>query len=364
MSQKRILSLFLSLSLAATAAALPAQSVLTNGEPDPGHPDLHAWFDAGVGINGIGQPSNGDPVWAWADRSDHHHDLVQVSANASEQPTWLASEVNFHPALQFDGDDAIWGDEVSEFGTITEARTIFVVARVAAGNDAVYLFDGHKAAGRNGLLTGQNGYFPGRWQIWTGTNAVVGTDVGYEQYQIHSIYLEQGFQQHYINGVLQASGTLAVSSLRGLTVGARYTLEDFFEGGVGELLFYSAALSQDDREDLESYLMDKYLRPRPVLSCDPLLPGEVISVYADGCTPDGVVVFAYSVQGAGPVSTTWGTVMLTPPVYLLPPNRADANGHAYQTAKVPASVSEKPIWFQALDHESGALSNLLIETVL
>ncbi len=356
-------SIALFLSCFALSAAAPAQIVLANGEPDPAYPWLYAWFDAGVGVNSGLPTANGDPVLSWDDRSVSGHHLRQTPPGTDEQPLWLAEAANAWPALSFDGDDAIWGNESTEFGTMTEERTIFLVARVDPGQDACYLLDSANSFGRNSFLTGQPNFHPGRWQLFTGVETVLSSDVGYEMFQVHTLYFGNGFQEHFLNGALQGTGTAALQNLRGVTLGARYNLQDFLVGQVAETLFYSQPVTQADREAVEAYLVRKYLEPRPSLSSSPLLPGQPVSFTISGCTPHGAVYLAYSMTGPGPTSTTWGTAMLSPPVRPIPPCPADANGDAMQTAFVPGRVSGRPVWIQAMDGESLQMSNVLAEVI-
>lgn len=344
------------------APLLPAQIVLANGEPDPAYPYLHAWFDAATGVNGA-PVANGDPVSSWTGRSAQQRSLPQVGASQSTWPVWRATAAAGWPALEFDGDAAIWGDAAAEFGTLSVARTILVVAYAGTGADQRYVFDGSQVVGRNALMAGQASFNPGRWQVWTGTSAVVSTDVGYEALQVHTVSLASGSQQHWIDGVLQATGQSGLNSLYGFTAGNRYTLDSGWVGLIAEILVYSELLVQDDREAIEAYLLSKYLAPRPVLAYDQLVAGAPIRFEVTGCTPGRAVIVAASTFGPGPLATRWGTAQLTPPLHLLPPSIADAGGLAFQTAMVPATAAGLTLWLQALDHGSGTFSGLVIGEV-
>ncbi|RMH04192.1 MAG: hypothetical protein D6702_03670 [Planctomycetota bacterium] len=340
-----------------STALLPAQVVLGNGEPDPAWPTLHGWYDAAFGINGGAPPAAGDPVGLWADRSVAGHDLDQVLTAASERPTWRAGDANGLPALAFDGDDAIWALETT-FGQIPEDRTVFVVLRVEPGGDHGYVLDSSSSFGRNAFLTGQAGFHPGRWQIQTGMDTILSTDVGYESWQVHTLELGNGFQQHFRDGVLQATGAAGLQALRGLTLGARYSLEDFFRGGIAEVLVYAQLLPQADREAVEGYLRRKYLEPRPRFEPFKAGAGEPLLLQVSGCTPYAAVFFGASTTGPGPWPSPWGTLMLTPPIHPIPPCGADGAGLAVQTAWIPEDLQGRTLWIQAYDQGSGRLSTL------
>ena len=48
--------------------------------------------------------------------------------------------LNNMPAVQFDGDDYLWADRYTEFGTLNGSKTVFFVVRVRSG-DGGYVFD-------------------------------------------------------------------------------------------------------------------------------------------------------------------------------------------------------------------------------
>jgi hypothetical protein len=59
-------------------------------------PGLQPWLDAGRLAMAAGEP-----VAAWTDQSDQHHDAVQPNPGA--QPVYRTNVANGRPALAFDG---------------------------------------------------------------------------------------------------------------------------------------------------------------------------------------------------------------------------------------------------------------------
>ena len=105
------------------------------------------------------------------------------------------------PAVTFDGDDYIWANGSTEFGTVAGGKTMFVVVRVDTPNNG-YVFDGSTVSGRNALFTGQQAD-PGRWHVFTGQSPVtVGPTVDATVFQVHSVVLDDAANEHFLNGAL------------------------------------------------------------------------------------------------------------------------------------------------------------------
>ena len=281
---------------AATPPTASAQILALDGTPNTGHPTFYAWFDAADGVNGAGAPADGTAVTHWNDRTGQGRDLLRVSTNPAQRPVFRTAFANGHPAVDFDGDAYIWGNNSGEFGTITGAKTIFIVTRADAASGG-YAFDGTSASQRNAFFTGQTAN-PAQWVVYTGNepvtaNALVGTGV----FRTHSMTLDQGASEHFINGASNATGTTALAPLGGLILGSRYSVGHFFVGAIAEILVYDAVLSAADRQAIEGYLLGKH---PPV---DPPPPPPVIDVFDTG---DGLYA-AYRIPAI--VTTQAGTVL-------------------------------------------------------
>ena len=258
MSRSLLISSLLALGLAAPAAA---QGVIGgNGQPDPAYPGLWAWYDAAQGVNGASTPPpDGSTVTAWHDRGNAGHHLLRTAAGA--EPVFRAAAANSLPALEFDGARYLWGDSSGEFGTISGAKTVFVACRADAA-DGGYVFDGTSGSGRNAFFTGQNAA-PGQWQVFTGTASVDGPYVDTGVVQVHSVVLDGGHQEQFLNGASVGQGTASLDPLAGLVLGGRYNLANRFRGVVAEVLVYSERLSATDRQAVEAYLIGKHPVTQP-----------------------------------------------------------------------------------------------------
>jgi len=76
-----------------------------------------------------------------------------------------------------------------------------------------------------------------------------------------------------------------------------------------------------------------------------------------GATPNSSVTLGYSRLGAGPFTTAFGVVAMTPPIHTLSVLATNANGDASLTLNVPGSVAGRTLYTQGLD--SGFLTTSL-----
>ena len=112
---------------------------------------------------------------------------------------------------------------------------------------------------------------------------------------------------------------------------------------------------------LELYVEQYFDEPR--LRVDDLLAGGVATLTVQGASPNGAVLAAYSLRGAGPVATQFGDLLLSRPFVQLPGMQANAPGVAQQSLPVPAAAQGRAIWFHAFDANSLRFSNGLATVI-
>jgi len=100
----------------------------------------------------------------------------------------------------------------------------------------------------------------------------------------------------------------------------------------------------------------------PTLEVLNLVAGSTTQVRLSNCTPGGLVYFAYSLAGGGPISTPFGTAYISPP-YVNLPFIADTNGDAGMDSLVPAHAQGANIWFHGADVTLGVLTNSIATTI-
>ena len=86
-------------------------------------------------------------------------------------------------------------------------------------------------------------------------------------------------------------------------------------------------------------------------------------IWDSGADANAPCIIGYSLTGAGPTSTPFGDVALSPPITQLPNVVADSSGSASLSANVPPRASGANVWIQAADLSAGVLSNALDEVV-
>ncbi len=93
----------------------------------------------------------------------------------------------------------------------------------------------------------------------------------------------------------------------------------------------------------------------------PMTAGSPVTFSVTGAAASSNVILGYSLAGAGPITTAYGIVDMTPPISRFPTLVADANGDASLTVNVPANASGVTLYTQGLNN--GVLTNSLAETV-
>ena len=77
-------------------------------------------------------------------------------------------------------------------------------------------------------------------------------------FQVHTLVLDAGRQEHRIDGQLVTQDTQAqVYNLGGVVLGARFNLANRFRGALREVLVYDAVLGAADIAAMESYLLPR-----------------------------------------------------------------------------------------------------------
>lgn len=260
------------------AAQALAQVTLPDGTPNPAFPSLYAWWRADVGVNAQpGMPADGAAVTRWEDSGNRNHDLVRVSATASQRPTFRATVANGDAAVEFDGDDYIWAaNTATEFGVISSPRTIVCIARPTSANGG-YIFDSSSSAGRTALITGELAT-PAQWVLFPGaTPSTIGGAVLESGVSMVTCTVSAGAQTVHVNGELKGSGTSAVQGMSGVILGSRFNLANPLAGSISEVLVFDKALDAAERAAIESYLSAKYdldVPPPPLPMVDVFVGGE------------------------------------------------------------------------------------------
>jgi len=110
----------------------------------------------------------------------------------------------------------------------------------------------------------------------------------------------------------------------------------------------------------------RILTTNPLLAIQNLVAGSTATFDVRGAGPGNTVHFGVSLAGAGPTTTPFGIVNMSPPITRLPVQIANANGSASVDARVPPGLLGRTIWSQAIERFAGGggePSNSLVLTV-
>jgi hypothetical protein len=230
---------------------------------------LSLWLDA---ADARTLTLSGSNVTQWRDKSGNGLHVAQTTT--ARQPTYTATGFNGLPAVRF---STVVGSSVqiltsattSLFDTLANA-TIFLVFRVInVGTNPPYhsiisipnkLHTYLNGLNNSGGFVGTNAWTWSGGRFIANSNTTVPQDVN--QQMVYS--LASGLQQIYINGILGGAQTSSFSVTTGtsltLSIGSITTTSynDGFNGNLSEVLFFSNALTTTQRQQVETYLADKW----------------------------------------------------------------------------------------------------------
>jgi hypothetical protein len=187
-----------------------------------------------------------------------------TQSTLANKPKYIAkSSINNLPAVRFDGSN----DFMSYDGSflVKNSYTIFVVEmRRASGNMFILGGDASVAAGANfhfGYFVG-NTFRAGNY----GSSAYLDYAIGAFSSpvaRIHTFTLDTtSGEKYWLNGGTTAdstnvSGTTTLSSYASAVIG-RNESQFYYNGDLGEVIIYSRALDDTERQDVERYLVKKW----------------------------------------------------------------------------------------------------------
>ncbi len=205
-----------------------------------------------------GVETDGDLVTGWTDLSGLGNDVAGAG-----NPKLLAGALNGHDVIEFDGN----GDKLTRSSGLSGLpsgnadRSLFLVSRydgLGYGGVTYGNYRNNKAFGAvvdpDGMLSVQG---------WGGINdfdseaAAAGSG-----WLIQEVVYNNGVMNHYKNGSLIDSQThrynTDVANGQGLVIGAEIDSSPYVDMDVAEILIYDEALSDAERQRVETYLKDKY----------------------------------------------------------------------------------------------------------
>jgi hypothetical protein len=164
-------------------------------------------------------------------------------------------------------------------------------------------------------------------------------------------------KQYQMNPTLRSQNLVQVSTDAGNTFTTLYD-ETGLWSGAGTIQFsldayaglpdvriaflYEGAIANEWRIDDV-----RVTTPQPQLDIQGLNAGATATFDFREGVPGGLVVFAFSITGGGPLPTPFGPVGLTPPIETLAIRGVDPTGSATATIALPAAALGIALWAQA-----------------
>ncbi len=222
-------------------------------------PGLVIWLDASDGSTIT--KDGGDRVSQWNDKSGGGIDVIQLTA--AEKFLWVASGVNGQPIMRADGGDIMTSAVNSELD-VRNDYTIFSVAKTTtiSPTSIILSTDGYT----NGILVSTDSGVAGRvlqTHLSVKAYAPPFTYWNITDFFINSVVMDSSNDAHfYRDGSFFATvlaGGPAVATTTGISIGGRDSITpENWSGDIAEILLYKTALSDPNRELIETYLNDKY----------------------------------------------------------------------------------------------------------
>lgn len=252
---------------------LPSVVGLSPAAPDT-LPGLQLWLRGDADVEYVASGA----ISAWRDQSGAAHHAVQPVAN--RRPLLVREAINGRPGLRFDGvDDCLAIEQLTyaAAGAIN-GLTLFALLRTTS-TQAQTLISFDRSAYWEAGLTGGVGAGRGRWSTQPQVGATHHLDspgpLNDGLWRLVCMRFAAGAtatKQLFIDGVLVATAdahpgqNLGNGAARFGFVGAASQANvfngavagDFFRGELAELALYHRALSEDEREQVEQYFVEKY----------------------------------------------------------------------------------------------------------
>ncbi|MDD2635203.1 MAG: hypothetical protein PHW82_06850, partial [Bacteroidales bacterium] len=248
--------------------------------------DLNAWYIGDSVIITSGAVSQ------LYDLSTNGYHLTH--GTAINRPLQITNAINNHSIIRFDGSNDNLFRDLGQ--TFSQPITVFIVwknSKVTGTSPPLYFIDGTNFIRIRSQLGGRVSLDAGASQI----NYV--KDQAFSDFIVTSGLFNTTDSKLYENGILQQSGVLTNMGYSRITLG--FGGSWYFGGDIAEVIVYSTAMSDEDRQSVENYLMDKYtpsfdLGPDIVVDygfCDTLLTvnSEFLNIlWSTGETNDSIYV--------------------------------------------------------------------------
>jgi alpha-tubulin suppressor-like RCC1 family protein len=255
-------------------------SVTTGVAPEIPTTGLVLWLKANSGIT---KDANGK-ISSWMDQSGRN--LAATQGSSGNQPMWIASGPNGLPTVYFDGNYRSFN--LPNVMSTATAGELFVVLRTEGDQNPPH---GFMRFGSGGTSTGAGTdiLYPYQGQITDGFGSTAVRTIGapptpLTNYHLYDASSQPGAWTARINGLVQyTTSTNTVGFTSTPTIGALYYA---FQGYMAEIVIYDHVLTDSERQQVQTYLAQKYSLPDFDSDHDGLTTAQEQAAGTDPNNPD------------------------------------------------------------------------------
>ncbi|MEW5798839.1 MAG: GLUG motif-containing protein [Bacteroidota bacterium] len=218
----------------------------------PDTANLQIWLRADEGV-----AAEGGNVLAWYDRSGNNH-YTQQNASAN-QPSFVSAVVNGYPVVRFNGSTG-YLPFVSNWDFLVGTNyTIFVVEARSSNKTNNYCIGGSTTVLNSAIHLGYRNDSTVTFAQYANDLDVSVPKYTSQEFTVYTFQLSSAGHAIYNNAGLLASNsnTNPFVSLNDISVGRSFGTA-YYGGDIAEVIIYSSALSSNNRNTIENYLLQKY----------------------------------------------------------------------------------------------------------
>lgn len=253
---------------------------LTNNSAIPALNNIIAWYDAtSIEAFDVSQTNHTNKINKWVDSEVRVHDrIVLEQTNTSNQPIYQTNSINGLPAIYFDGNDYLEGNEkliegilsyysgsffmVFETDDITTKQTIFSQNNQATA-DGVDIGINFATNGDYGICSSETNCASGASTTRSANAIVLPKKKSVLTIIINNTNTVNIYQDS--NLINASSGYNPTGNNVGLSkviMGAKRddsnNLSSYFKGKIAEIIIFNRSLPGEDRREIERYLGKKW----------------------------------------------------------------------------------------------------------
>lgn len=212
--------------------------------------DLIAWYDASDTTT---ITESGGDVSQWDDKSGNGNHLTQGSS--TEQPGTGNNTQNGLNVLDHDGTEYL---QRTTFvgGALSQPTTVFLAADTSTAASDYYFDSANTSNRQTSFLSGGNDV-----QMFAGAVLGFSGNPGSGTFDQLTFLFDTTSSEFWVNGTSQGTGSVGSQTMVGFTEYARFNGAQASIGDVGEIIIYDKELTTTERQQVETYLKDKWGTP-------------------------------------------------------------------------------------------------------